>query len=127
VDRITAIESAGLSLFPPEEFYAKNAAEGHPGPYALMDANGGVVCPWAGDSEVQFAYGYSPLSEGEVADAMALIVDTGDMYSDSAFDGGTLYTSEIDGNAFALFFITDTAWFVATDTVVLEEMRAIVP
>ena len=121
-----SFEASGLALFPPEEFYAKNESEGHPGPYALMDANGGVVCPWHAESEVIAAYGYSPLAADQVDEAIALIGD-GNPNTASPYADGTLYTSATESNPFGLFFITDGAWYVGTTIELIDEIRAIVP
>lgn len=119
-------EASGLTLFPPEEFYAKNEAEGHPGPYALMDANGGVVCPWHANQEVIVAYGYSPLSADQVEEAVALIGE-GNANTESPYEDGTLYTSQTEGNPFGLFFITEGSWYVGSSIELIDEMRSIVP
>jgi hypothetical protein len=92
-----------------------------------MKDNGGIVCPWAGSSEVIWAYGFSVLSADQVDDAVTLLAETNDGYAPTPYEDGTLYTTSMEGNPFTHFFITDGAWYVASTTEILDELRATVP
>lgn len=115
------------TLVPPADFFAKNASEVSSSPYLLMQANGGVVCAYSGGSEINTAYGYSPLDPSQAAEADSLIIGTNDHYSTSAYSGGTLYTTGMDGNPFTLFLITGTGLYLASTTAILDELLATIP
>jgi len=120
--RQDSLAGSGLTLTPPADFFAKVASEGQPSVYNLFQANGGIVCAWGNGSEVVSAYGYSPLPTEQAENAAALIQGS-DPYSVSEYAGGTLYTSQMDGNPFTFFLIVDTHIYLATTTEILDELK----
>lgn len=120
------MSAGGASLLPSAEFLAKVAAEGRPGPYALFAANGGVVCAWSQGQEVFDVYGYTPLAAGQAAEMGSLIADS-DPYAVSDYAGGTLYSTQMDGNPFAYFLVTAEATYLASTMDALDEVIATAP
>lgn len=112
-------------LFPPADFFAKNASEVSSSQYLVMRDNGGTVCAFGGN-EVGVVYGYSPLAASQVAEVDSLILGA-DPYTTSTYAGGTLYTSGMDGNPFTFFLITDTGLYLATTMAILDDLLATVP
>ncbi|CAN5610337.1 hypothetical protein BH10ACT7_BH10ACT7_26660 [soil metagenome] len=124
--RQSAMSAGGATLFPSAEFFAKVAAEGRPSPYNLFQANGGVVCAWSQGDEVFDVYGYTPLPESQAGEMGALITGS-DPYSTSEYAGGTLYTTQMDGNPFAYFLVTSDATYLASTMDALDEVIATAP
>lgn len=120
-DSLTAF---GLSETPAADFFAKVRSEVEASPYFLMHDSGGVVCSWHKGYEILTAYGYAPLSPGQVAEAEALIAGMADTFETSVYATGTLWTSTYEENAFRYFLVTSDGIYVATATELIDEMLA---
>lgn len=124
--RQSGMAAGGLTLFPSAEFFAKVTAEGRPGPYALFESNGGVVCAWSAGAEVFDVYGFTPLTPGQAGEMGALITAS-DPYASSEYAGGILYASQMDGNPFTYFLVTSDATYLASSMDALSEVMATAP
>lgn len=123
--RVAALSAAG-SLVAPADFFAKVASDGMPSPYTIFEANGGVVCAYSAGSEVSAVYGYTKLNPGQSGEIGSLISGS-DPYSSTPYAGGTLYSTQMDGNPFALFLVLESATYLASSQEILDDLLATVP
>ena len=64
---------------------------------------------------------------GELGVIIAIFIVGSDPYTESSYVGGTLYTSQIEGSAFQLFLVVETAAYVATTQEILDELLITIP